>query len=447
MRKSVWFVILFIVTACTTPDVPLSSPVPTIAVAQPSPLSIPATFTPGGVPVLPTESVLTPRPTSPPLPTSLADTPIPFDNIVVELSVQIPALGLNRRLEGNVGSEIVLIDETSGKGQQRSRQAAVLLQLQQALKDLVLTPVPDGCTTCVFVSFNLPYDQKEESGWLQDPILLASIENFMSVALGAHFPPGTVAGLRRSASPFAPAQTIALMEDGRLWVWQANKDNVPEPLTADPALFTAVSVGMAAETKDSYAVTCTSVPAETLLMREGEQEKLISIVCPEFSIPSTLLPLYQQFDAIMTANLTDNVARPPVGFPLDGLVDYQRADGVNLTLFANGTAVGQDPSGTYTTTLTSSEIISLTQSLIDSGEVKLGLMTFESGGDAAETPVPMSRILVRGEEGVYDGEWATFADIPVLEPLNELLVTIFPSNIELSETAVPTPIITPTVTP
>ncbi|MCP5095427.1 MAG: hypothetical protein GY943_07740 [Chloroflexi bacterium] len=447
MRKSVWLFILIIVTACTAPNPPPSSPVPTIAIMQPSPVAIPATFTPGGVPVLPTRPVSTPRPTPPPLPTSLADTPIPFDNIVVELTYQIPALGLNRRLEGNVGSDIVLIDETSGKGQQRSRQATVLLQLQQALKNLELAPVPDGCVTCVFVSFNLPYEQKEESGWLQDPILLASIENFMTVALGAHFPPGAVAGLRRSASPFAPAQTIALMEDGRLWVWQGNKDTVPESLTADPALFTAVSTGMVAETKNSYVATCTSVPAETLLMRAGEQEKVISIACPEFSIPTPLLPLYQQFDAVMATHLTDNIERPPVGFSLDGLVDYQRADRVNLTIFANGTAVAQDASGTYTTTLTSREIISLTQSLIDSGAIQLGLTTYESDEDADETSVPTSRILVRGDAGVYDGEWTTFADIPALAALNELLAQMIPSDAGLPETAVPSPTITPTAAP
>jgi hypothetical protein len=446
MRKSIWFFILCLLTACVAPDRPPSAAAPTqLSISQPSPQPIPATFTPGA-PVNLTTS--TPAPTRPAQDTTPPETPIPFDNIVVELRYQIPALGLDRRLEGNVGSEIILIDETAGKGQQRSRQASILLQLQQVLHALELEPLPDGCARCVHLSYSLPYEEQTGEGWLRDPVLLASIENFMSLALGAHFPPGAVAGLRRSASPFAPSQTIALMADGRLWVWQANKEVIPEPLTADPLLFTAVAESLAADTIDSYTATCTSVPVESLFLHDESQEKVISVVCPEYSLPTTLLPLYQQLDAIMAANIVDVLERPPTGFPLDGLIDYQRADGVRLTVHRDGTAVVQLPENSiFTTTLSSNEIISLTQTLIDSGDIHLGLTTFELTGSADATVTPLSRVLVRGSAGMYDGAWESAVDNPVLNMLNTLLLQLIPADTDLVETAVPQSTVMPTPTP
>lgn len=81
-------------------------PVPTSPV-------IPPTFTP-----LPPGSQLGTFPvvtvTQAPLPTEVTHTPIPFGANVVEVRLTIPAIGLDRRLQGGVNSQIILVDESSG---------------------------------------------------------------------------------------------------------------------------------------------------------------------------------------------------------------------------------------------------------------------------------------------------------------------------------------------
>jgi len=137
MRKF-WQLMLFLLLVGCGGTPSQSTPTPQRLIL-PSPQHVPATFTPGPARGFPTS---TPAPTRPPQPTAVSNTPIPFDDTVVELRYQIPAIQLDRRLQGNVSSQIVLIDETTGHGQQRNNQAAVLLQLQQALKDLVSTKRP-----------------------------------------------------------------------------------------------------------------------------------------------------------------------------------------------------------------------------------------------------------------------------------------------------------------
>lgn len=439
MRNILWLILIVIfMIGCSVPDVPPTTSQPLVL---PSPQRVPPTFTPGGQPVVPT---LSPVPTRPPTLTAVPETPIPFKDTVIELRYRIPALDLDRRLQGNVSSQIMLVDETSGNEQQRNNQGGILLQLQAAIKDLALPPIPDGCDRCVQLSYALPLEGKSASGWLQDVTLLASVENFMAVALGPHFPSNTLVGLRRSASPYAPAQTLALLADGRLWVWQANQDTIPEALPADPLLVDALAQMDASGLNAVYAADCPGVAIETLFIG-GENETEVGIACPDYTIPSTLMPLYVRLDSLMMTNLTDNLERPPTGFPLTALLEFERVDGAQLTLYADGTAVALDTGNlTYTSTISITQIISLTTSLIDSGEIELGLTTFT---DEAATPTPASRLLVRGEAGVFDGKWADIGGVRALDELNALLNALLQPAVALpEETTTPqsTTVATPT---
>ncbi|HFQ94222.1 MAG TPA: hypothetical protein ENK32_09450, partial [Anaerolineae bacterium] len=165
------FALLFVLAACSAPA---ATPTPAEPARQlPAITGIPPTFTPlpPGEQLLPTQPVITV--TQEPLPTAPTKTPVPFGDTAVELRYTIPELNLDRRLQGGVNSQIILVDETTGKAIKRANQAGVLLELQQALPDLLLTAVPEGCTGCVQVSYELPFAQEEAEGWLQDPTLLA----------------------------------------------------------------------------------------------------------------------------------------------------------------------------------------------------------------------------------------------------------------------------------
>lgn len=410
------------------------SPQPTpSAIASPAPLptgqTIPPTFTPSAVVNQPA-----PAATRPPTATvdPEAETPVPFDATVVELRYSIPALALDRRLQGNVASQMLLIDETTGQGQQRSNQGATLLQLQQALEEIELEPIPDGCARCVHISYSLPLLPAAGEGWLRDPALLASIENFMTAVFGPHFPPQTILGLHRAASPYAPAHTVALTDDGTLWYWQANQDTAPEPGAVNEALpaeleavETAVSEG--AVFSDSYAVSCPGAPQEWLRLPAANGDpRLIRIACPEFALPAGLLSLYLALDTVTAANLTDNLPRPPAAFPLNALLDYQQAGGVRLTLYADETAVAVNADGAvFTGAISIGDVRTLTGQLIDAGIVQTGLATFQASDDQAEAETAISRLLVRGPAGVYDAAWP--AEPPeevaalLAEPLRNLL--------------------------
>ena len=166
---------------------------------------LPITFTPAPTYEPPTA---TPYISPTPSPTRPTATPIPFGETAVELIYSIPALNLERRLQGNIASQIIFVDEMTGEARQRSNQSSILLELQQVLPDLELEPVPQGCDSCVHFEYSLPLSEKSGSGWLRDPVLLASVENLMAVVLGPHFREDTILGLRRSASPYFPAHTI-----------------------------------------------------------------------------------------------------------------------------------------------------------------------------------------------------------------------------------------------
>ena len=432
-----------LVAACNgaSPDgTPLAAPPTSTAVV------IPPTFTPA-----PNGDQFNPVPvvtvTQEPLPTVETSTPIPFGANVVEVRLTIPAIGFDRRLQGGVSSQIILVDESNGFSVQRDNQASVLLDLQQVLPELVLAPVPDGCEGCVHLTYNLPFSGVQGDGWLRDSVLLASLENYFTTTLGPHFPAEAVIGLRRSASPYAPAHSVAVMADGRLYRWLANEGEVAPMSTASPTLLAAFEAIEPQAMAQQYTAPCPGSPLESLLLTGREAERLIALVCPEFALSTELQPLYVALDEALAELLAGSEAtlpRPPAAFPLTAVLDYQRLDGAQLTIFLDDTAVASNASGQpITTTLSSSQVISLTTDLLASGGLRTGLTTFlaEEGTNPTATPsAPRTALLVRGPAGVYDAQWFNTADVPLLADLNDLLNELLSGG-----TAVP--IETPEATP
>lgn len=462
--QKLWLVLLVFLAvgaACTNSaneTTPLAEiPIPTSPV-------IPPTFTP--VPIASQfSSVPVVTVTQEPLPTQATNTPIPFGANVVELRLTIPSLGLDRRLQGSVNSQIILVDEANGFSVQRDNQASVLLDLQQVLPELVLAEVPDGCDTCAAIAYNLPFSGVQAAGWLQDPVLLASLENYFTITLGPHFPQGTVVGLRRSASPYAPAHALAVMPDGRLFRWMANESQITPVSTASPALLAALAALDVQAVAQQYAAPCPGSPLESLLLAGRESGRLIALVCPEFALSADLQPLYVELDAALSELLASSDAtlpKPPAAFPLDAVLDYQRLDAARLTIFMDGTAVAAtNGSQPITNTLSSSQVISLTTNLLASGSLRTGLTTFlppETAAGAAQataTPTaPRSTLLVRGPAGVYDAQWFSTANVELLAELNTLLNQMLSGSTAVpdttpettqdpDETAVPQPSATP----
>ena len=441
MRKT-WLVLFLLAgglwVACAQPPADVQTPLADMPV--PTSPAIPPTFTP-----LPQGSEINAIPvvtvTQQPLPTQVTNTPIPFGANVVELHLIIPSLGLDRRLQGSVNSQMILVDETTGLFVQRDNQASVLLDLQQVLPELVTTPVPEGCDTCAYVTYALPFSGVEGEGWLRDPVLLASLENFFTITLGPHFPAGAVVGLRRSATAFAPAHSIAVMEDGRLYRWLANEGEVEPVGVASPELLAAYGVLDAPALAQQYSAPCPGTPLESLMLAGRGESPPIVLVCPEFAVPSTLQPLYVALDAALRDLLATSQAtlpRPPATFPLDAVLDYQRSDGAQLTIFMDDTAVATlNNSQTTSATLSSSQVISLTTQLLASGSLRTGLSTFLGAGTA--TPVATrSVLLVRGPGGVYDAQWSDAFNVVELVELNQLL-----NELLTGETAVPNSASTP----
>ena len=438
MRNS-WLLFLILIVsflAACADDPAEQTPLADLPAATPP--VIPPTFTPA-----PPDSQFDPFPvvtvTQAPLPTQETSTPIPFGANVVEVRLTIPSVGYDRRLQGGVNSQVILVDENNGFSVQRDNQASVLLDLQQVLPALVLEPVPEGCDSCVEITYNLPFSDAQGQGWLRDAVLLASLENYFTTTLGPHFPAGALIGLRRSASPYAPAHSLAVMPDGRLLRWLANAGRAAPESTASPALLAAYEQLDPQALAQQYAAPCPGAALESLLLAGRDEERLIAVVCPEFSLSTELQPLYVALDAALADLLAGSEAvlpRPPAAFPLDAVLDYQRADGTQLTIFMDDTAVAaSNNTQPISTTLGSSQVISLTTSLLASGSLRTGLTTFlapEAAAATATPTAPRSVLLVRGPAGVYDAQWFNTSNVAVLAELNTLL-----NQILSLDTAVP----------
>ncbi|MCB8945593.1 MAG: hypothetical protein H6658_17730 [Ardenticatenaceae bacterium] len=425
--------------AATTPVrstlAPLNTLVPTFT---PLPnVQIPVTLTP--VPGAP-ETAVDPTAT------------INFEEITVQLIYQIPALGLDRVLEGNVAGQISVYDRAVPLGMQRSNQGNILLDLQRRLPEIELAPLPTDCETCVLFQYSLPLEGDSRAGWLQDPVILASVENYMTALVGPHFPPNTAVGLRREATFYYPAHSIALLADGRIVTWLATEAQIDEPFPS-PLSFSQILTDLPlTELQSSYAANCLPEPIETLRIYTNSEPIDIIIRCPAYALPTTLLPLYWQLDQLLAEKLAayEGPERPPTGLPLAAVLDYQRLDGNQLTVLQNGRVTVQNNSQiVYTGTITTTDLISLTTNLLDSGQLQPGLTTVTTGAaestptaadtpDAAPTPeAAVSILLVRGPQGILDGEF-TVIDLPFLRDLNELLDTLL---------APPDPTATPALDP
>jgi hypothetical protein len=394
------FFLLILVGCRTTPAVtPAASPVPAgepaPVVSAPTPFALPTLF--------PTNTPLvwpTPWPTSSLPATAVPRTPIPFAEIVVSLTYEIPALGLQRRLEGNVASQIILTDEVTGETVTLSNQPGNLLQIQETLTRLTLAEPPDGCDRCVFLRYELPARQTQVEGWLQDLIFLASLDHFTSVHLGPHFPAGTVIGLRRNASAFDVAQTLALTADGDLFIWQGVMAEIPPPQPAGPLLAewrAAVAALPEIDLQRRYAAACPGAPFETLRLSETE----IILICPALSLPAVLAPLYQQLDLALAAALpAPKVAPPDYPLTLNDRLLYQQIDGYRLLLDADDQVTifsGESVVLTTTLTLTNTTGLSLTLALEQSGALMAGVSGLEEEWPAF--------LIVRGPLAVSSRGW------------------------------------------
>ncbi len=388
------------------------------------PMTLAPTFTPA--------STQAPLPTiTPPSfaqETAVLDTPIPFDETVIQLWYQIPMLGVNRRLQGNVANQLILVDENSGRSVQRNNEGGVMFELRQALSNMELASLPEGCQGCVYVAYEITDAGLSGAGWLQDPVVLASIENFMSASLGPHFPAGTVIGLRRSASPFTPGHSIAITEDGRLWMWLATESDVSAPVGTEavfPALAELAQLPFA-ELDEKYEADCRGVPIETLSLTQNGDTWQGRIVCPELTLPTTLQPLYIELDKLVAEKTADVTAtQPESAFPVDALLQYSRSDDSMLKLFTDSTLIATDPfGGVFTSTLTSTLPISLTSSILETGVLGPGYQSFMATEPVTTTVTaepPTFVLAVRGPDGVYDGEWPALPNFEILRELNSIL--------------------------
>jgi hypothetical protein len=428
MRRLLWLLlgIIFLV-GCSQPT---PTPIAPDVVRPVSTLgALPPTFTPEATAVPPA----LPTPQSSPTPNVTA-TSIDFDKTAVQLRYTIPLLGLDRRLRGNISGQISVLDGATGRAEEYNNQSTVLVELQDVLSTVELLPVPDGCDACVQIEYELPLTNQSGSGWLQDTVLLASLDNFMTAALGPHFPLGTQTALRRNISQYAPAHTIAVTEDGRLFRWLAVDNQIPEPVAADPALLSLAQAVLVDNLEADYIVDCAvTLPVETLVVNPAAAP--IRLACPEFGLPGSLLPLYLALDEWMTPVLADTaVPRPPAAFPLAAIVDYRRADSARLTIYQDGRVTAVTATETVTSTLGATQIVSLTTALLDSGQLQTGLKSFLP----TPTPVvsatveaaPMSTLVVRGPDAVYDGRWV---GIPDFVALNALLDSLLPEPVNVPE--------------
>lgn len=382
--------------------------------ATPTPFTLPTLLPTATAVIAPSANVTsTPAPTVPPQST------VDFEQPVVELRYTIPSLQLDRRLEGDVNGQVTVVDETRGVAAIRQNQGGVLLELQGVLPELDLEPIPADCDTCVSFSYELFLEDIEGQGWLQDPVLLASVENYTAALLGPHFPPDAVLGLRRSATAYDVAHTMALDEDGLLYRWLATSGEVEAPTPIDavaPDLPQLVAALQQESFQQQYIVNCVSAPLESLFIRgaevdsESEMDNLIQLSCPAYSLPRSLLPLYTRLDLLLEEVLEGGgIPRPPSEVALGAVIDYRNENEAHVSVFFDGTTTIEDEAGeTFTTTLDITEVVSMTESLLESSVLQPELTNIIDG----ELP---NNLLVRGEQGMMEAAW------PEDEPPQEIV--------------------------
>jgi hypothetical protein len=230
--------------------------------------------------------------------------------------------------------------------------------------------------------------------------MLASVENYLSLALGPHWPVGTVAGLRRSASPYQVAHTIALTSAGELYRWRATEPEVTGAEEVELPPLPGAELALAGE----YTVTCPGAPLETLyLAPAGDGEgATTTISCPAYSLPPALLPLYVALDQQLAPLFAgEGLAQPPSDIPLETMVVYELPGDGRILLLLDDTAFFEVPgSGDEPDTLSleAGTVLSLAAALEESGALAPGL----AGYIAAEADYIL---LVRTEAGMAEVVW------------------------------------------
>ncbi len=432
-RAVLWFWLNMLLAGCAgTPSPALETPVaPSATPAKdseaappPSPRAVPSVYPTATQP--PTLPAATPGPTrTPALPaTSL-------DDVAVRVRLSASTIALARRLEATLGGQVQAADKTSGLSAARANQSNLVREMQLALGNLRLEPVPADCAGCVLLEAELPSLERQVTGWLRDPVLLASLENYFALLLGPHFPPGTAVGLRRSASPYDVAQTVALTEDGRRYLWKATAGEIPAPTSAPddlPAL--AAALAGAALLPNGYVAACANVPVETLVVALEGAPVYVPIICPALALPSTLVPAYQWLDRLFASQADE--AAPPApapALPLAAVLVYQRQDGARATLRADGQLGLQSPAAAMTVTVSASQMLSWTAALSATGllapgaEPLLELTEASSPSTRASAPA-RATVGLRLPAGVVSLSWSGPTPAPLAAALAELDVRL-----------------------
>lgn len=390
-----------------------------------------------------------PAATALPQPTSAPATQAAFDQLVVDVTYSIPLLGLERRIRGNVAGEIDVIDVSAGTSLTLKNRPGVVVEMQQALPKAIIDDPPADCDACVMIDFELPLTGQAGQGWLNDVQVLASLDNYTSVVLGPHFPPGTVVGLRREATPYQVAHSAAITAAGELWTWTATDAQLPEPSSID-GIADQTAADLALIEWDTLPVSIGHAcyeggGRESLQLNSPDGPITVDVRCPELYLPGQLMPIYLALSEGVREQLQEGDVSPPdLPMALDSLALYRRTDGASLQLSSDGRLSAIDAEGVrFTSTLTLTQPLSLTAALLDSGQMELGpTAIFERE--------PGDLILIRALDGVY--ELASQADnesIAVLiEPWQELLERVLAGDSDRpAATPEPEPELEPEPTP
>jgi hypothetical protein len=349
----------------------------------------------------PLPTLIPPPSTSTPSPTV---TPIDYQQIAVIVSYQIPGVGLDRRISANISSQVEVTDEKTGQVVEINNQPQVLIELQQALKEIELEPLAPDCPMCVRLEYELPILGESGSGWLQDRRLLASLENYTAALLGPHFPDNTLFGLRRSATLFHAAHTVVITENGQIWHWKANEAAVQTPSDFGEEILPLLQVREDIESdnlRDRYVINCPKGPGfEELYIADDKEDIFLRFTCPELTLPSSILPVYVALDGLANELVDLNQDEVPERIvPLPALLHFERDDGLNLTVFQDNTAsLMAAENQIMTGTITSTIVLSLTNQLAEADLLQTGT------ADILQQTWPNS-IFLRGEEDVYETGW------------------------------------------
>jgi len=310
------------------------------------------------------------------------------------------------------------------------------------LNGLVLEPVPDGCERCVFLSYELPFDGQQGSGWLQDPILIASMERLFTNGLGPHFPPDTILGLQRRTSGYTIGHTAAVLADGTVWAWNAPDGMIGEPIQlSDEALAEIAALEANPDWSAVYETTCAYFPEETVQIGEVR----VDVVCPELSLPLSLIPAYSAINTYTIDSLLDerNLPIPAQALPLTARIYYERLDGASVTIFADGYYLIQKGADEladgrirveevdgFANQILATEVVPLGVTLITQGEI-----LNEQDGVELETGEREYEeiILVRSDLGVHEFGWSNGVGQSLVQAITVLDVLLI-DEIGLPET-------------